>query len=232
MVVSLLGHTACVATYAVLAGQRPPPVKLEDNIVKARLVKLGKKRDEKLLPRLDKAPPPPAVPKKAAPKDAPKPPEKAKATPKLDAPRPKRASASDILNRFREDNDRPDLDSLIQKAVGAKSDEGHEEGNKLGSEITGRLKAEYNDVLVEKIRSLYELPDTISDEERVRLEGFLYLRIGPEGQLADAKVDKTSGNAAFDGAMVAAAKKAAPFPPPPIPLRPFYGSGVVFRFRP
>lgn len=227
---SLLGHTACVATVALLQGQRKPPVQLDDNVVKARLVKLGKKRDEKLLPRIDKARPAPPVEKKAPPKADPEPVPKAPAKPDEKAP-PKK-SASDILDRFREENDKPDLDSLIKKAVGDPSDEGDESGSKLGSEITGRLKAEYTDELAAKIRSLYELPNTISDEERVRLVGYLYLRIGAEGQLLDAKVDKPSGNPAFDNAMVAAAKKAAPFPPPPIPLRDFYASGFVFRFRP
>jgi TonB family protein len=136
------------------------------------------------------------------------------------------------LNRFREENDQPDFDSLIQKAVGDPLDEGAEEGSKIGTDISGRLQAEYTDVLGEKIKSVYELPTTISDEERVRLVGYLYLRVGAEGQLLEAKVDQDSGNVAFDNAILAAARKAAPFPPPPIPLRPFFASGFVFHFRP
>lgn len=230
MGVSLLGHTAGVATYALVSSHRAPALQLDDNIVKARLVKLGKKRDEKLLPRIDKARPAPPVEKKAPP--VPDPAVVPKPAAKPDEKAPPAPSASDILDKFREQNDKPDIDSLIKKAVGDPLDEGHEEGSKIGSDITGRLKAEYTDELAEKIRSLYELPNTISDEERVRLVGYLYLRIGAEGQLLDAKVDKPSGNGAFDNAMVAAAKKAAPFPPPPIPLRDFYASGFVFRFRP
>ena len=245
---SALGHAALLGLFLWLSGWGAPPKAPEMSVVKTRLVKLGKKRDESLLPRIDKTPkaPPPAPKPAPVVKPTPPPAEKAppakatptkpvpKSTPKsAEAPpkRPKR-SASDILNQFKDRNEEQDLESLIEKTIGTSTPEGHEEGQKIGTEITGRLKAEYNDVLGQKIRSLYELPDTISDEERVRLEGFLFLQVGAGGQLLDVKVDKTSGNTAFDNAMVAAAKKAAPFPPPPIPLRAFYSTGVVFRFRP
>lgn len=245
---SAVGHVAFLGLFVWLSGWGSAPKAPEMSVVKTRLVKLGKKRDERLLPRIDKAPkPPPPAPEPAPvvkpaappPKKAPKKPAPVKAKPKpakkpakaAKKNRPKR-SASDILSQFKDKNEEQDLESLIEKTIGKSTPEGHEDGHKIGTEITGRLKAEYNDLLGQKIRSLYELPDTISDEERVRLEGFLFLQVGAGGQLLDVKVDKTSGNTAFDNAMVAAAKKAAPFPPPPIPLRAFYSTGVVFRFRP
>lgn len=245
---SVVGHVALLALFLWLQGWDSGTKAPEMTVVKTRLVKLGKKRDERLLPRIDKTPaaPPPAPPPAPTVQPAPPPtppaaPPAKVATPKP-SPKPSRAarpakqapkrSAADILNRFKDKNEEQDLESLIEKTIGKTNPEGHEDGHEIGTEITGRLKAEYNDVLGQKIRSLYELPDTISDEERVRLEGFLFLRVGEGGQLLDVHVDKTSGNTAFDNAMVAAAKKAAPFPPPPIPLRGFYSTGVVFRFRP
>ena len=229
MGVSLLAHTACVTTFALLQGRAKPAIQLDDNVVKARLVKLGKKRDERLLPRIDKTRPAPPIEKKAPPTQDPSPVPKPPSTSEDAKPKP---SASDILDRFREENDKPNLDNLIKKAVGDPLDEGSEEGSKIGSDITGRLQADYNDELIERIRSLWELPNTISDEERVRLMGYLHLRIGANGQLLEAEIDKTSGNNAFDNAMIAAAKKAAPFPPPPLVLRDFYAAGVTFRVRP
>jgi TonB family protein len=266
MGISLLGHGGCAAIFVWWQGMAPP-APVQPTVIRTRLVQLGKKRDERLLPRIQRAPPPaaaptaeppppapvPAGPKPVVPgpapqkttpdKPVPKKPAPPKPTPEKPAarkPRPAtqrapakpKPSASDILSQFRQRNERRDLESLIERAVGEASDEGSPEGAREGSDVTGRMQVEYNDRLGGRIRALYELPDTISDEERVRLEGFLFLQVGPSGALLDVRVDKTSGNVAFDNAMVAAARKAAPFPPPPIPLRGFYRSGVVFRFRP
>lgn len=156
-------------------------------------------------------------------------PKEPKPEPKPEEPRP---SASEVLDRFREEHEKPDLNSLIHKAVGEPSDEGHEEGSRLGDDITGRLKADYNDKLIAHIKSYYQLPPTLSDEERVRLKALLFIRIGASGELFEARIEKPSGNPAFDNAVLAAAKKAAPLPPPPIPLRAFYANGGLLRFRP
>jgi hypothetical protein len=69
MALSLVGHSACVATYAWLQGNQPPPVPLNDNIVKARLVKLGPhltrrpRPPNRLRPRPRPRPPPRSLPR-------------------------------------------------------------------------------------------------------------------------------------------------------------------------
>lgn len=227
--VSFVLHIAFVVVWAVSSFGRPPAVNLDENVIKTRLVKLGKQRDEKLLPRLDASRRPPKTNQKGpptpeAPKD--KAPDKAE-----EKPQDKR-SAADILKDFAEEEDEPSLDELIKDRIGEPLDEGHEQGSKLGTDITGRLKADYNDVLKAKVTQAYVLPTTLTDEERVRLWTNLFIRVGEGGELLDAKLSPSSGNAAFDSAVLAAAKKAAPFPPPPIQLRDFYRAGVGMKVCP
>lgn len=232
--VSFIVHVAFLVVWAVGSFQRPPPIDLDENVIKTRLVKLGKQRDEKLLPRLDASRPPPKTNQKGPP--TPEPPKKDKAPDKAEAPpkkeEPKR-SAADILKDFAaEDSKEPSLDDLIKDRIGDPLDEGHEEGSKLGTDITGRLKADYNDVLRARVERAYVLPTTLTDEERVRLWTNLFVKVGESGELIDARLSPSSGNAAFDAAVLAAAKKAAPFPPPPIQLRDFYRQGVGMKVCP
>lgn len=228
--VSFVLHVAFVVVWAVGSFQRPPPIDLDENVIKTRLVKLGKQRDEKLLPRLDASRPPPKTnakgpPAKETPKD--KAPDKAEEKPA------EKRSAADILKDFAKDDDKPpSLDELIKDRIGEPLDEGHEQGSKLGTDITGRLKADYNDLLKAKVERAYVLPTTLSDEERIRLWTNLFIKVGDSGELLDAKLSPSSGNAAFDSAVLAAAKKAAPFPPPPIQLRDFYRQGVGMKVCP
>jgi colicin import membrane protein len=228
--VSFVLHVAVVVVWVVSSFQKAPAVKLEDNVVKTRLVKLGKQRDEKLLPRLDAAPPPPPpvnqkgpptpeVPKDKAPDKKPEPKEEQK------------RSTADILKDFAQDKPKS-IDDLIKDRIGERLDEGHEDGSELGTDITGRLKADYNDLLQAKVKQAYVLPTTLTDEERVRLWTNLFVKVGPEGQLLDVRLSPSSGNTAFDSAVLAAARKAAPFPPPPLQLRDFYQAGVGMKVCP
>ena len=225
--VSFVAHFAAVLVYVVVAYQDAPPANLQRTIVKTRLVKLGKKRDEKLMPRIDKSKPPPKV-NEAPPVPAP-PVDKAPDPTSEPEPAP---SAADILKQFSDDNDKPDLNSLIQDKLGEPLDEGDPDGLAIGKDINGRLKADYNDILAARIHNAYKLPQTLSDEERVQLRAVLFVLIAADGTLLKAEVNPASGNAAFDSAVLAAAKKSAPFDPPPIQLREFYERGVGFNMCP
>jgi TonB family protein len=228
--VSFAVHVVAVVVWIVFSVTKPRPPAIDQNSIKTRLVKLGKKRDEKLLPRLDAAKPPPKTNQKKVPTPVAEPPkDKAPTTEPEPEPAP---SSTDILDQFKAENTERDLSSIIKDRLGEPLDEGHEEGSELGTDITGRLKANYNDQLIAKITKSYKLPTTLTDEERVRLRAVLYVSIGENGELLEARVGESSGNAAFDSAMVAAAKKAAPFSPPPIQLRPFYANGVGMNMCP
>lgn len=229
--VSFVLHGALIVVWVVGSFQRPPPVNLDENVIKTRLVKLGKQRDEKLLPRLDASRPPPKTNQKGPP--TPEPPKNDKTPDKTEAKPEEKRSAADILKDFAaEDQKQPSLDELIKDRIGEPLDEGHEQGSKLGTDITGRLKADYNDILKAKVERAYVLPTTLTDEERVRLWTNLFVKVGEGGELIDARLSPSSGNPAFDAAVLAAAKKAAPFPPPPIQLRDFYRQGVGMKVCP
>ncbi len=232
---SVVVHVVALVAWVVVSGHRDPPISPDDAIIKTKLVKLGKKRDEKLLPR--KAPPKPPAPKapvpqppkpeaKPEPKVAPPKPEP-KPEPKAEAPKP---TAKGILKDFAESNEtkeRPDLSKLIEKVT----DEGDEKGSKIGEEISGRLKAEYNDKVLTIIRSNLTAPATIDPAERIRLKTKVVVHIGSDGSVTSASVSSSSGNALFDNAALRAAKTSK-FPPPPLQLRPFYGKGVVVGICP
>jgi TonB family protein len=220
--VGFVGAWAVASQLAISAPARPPP-----NIIKTKLVKLGKQRKKDLLPRKAAAPPQPKS--KKAP-DLSQKTEQANPTAKP-APSPK--SASDILKDFEDDNaERPDLNSLIQDTVGEPLDEGHEQGSKLGTEITGRMKANYNDKILAIVKGNYKLPTTLDNDEKIRLKTVLVIRIASDGRITDTKLSPSSGNSAFDNAVLAAAKKSSPLPAPPIQLRDFYASGVGMNFCP
>lgn len=229
--VSFIVHIAFVIVWAVSSFQRAPAVDLDENVIKTRLVKLGKQRDEKLLPRLDASRPPPPVNQKGPPQPEPPKDKEPEKQPEPKPEEPKR-SAADILKDFAKEEEKPSLDSLINDRIGEPLDEGHEQGSELGTDITGRMKTDYNDLLQAKVKQAYVLPTTLTDEERVRLWTNLFVKVGDNGELLDVRLSPPSGNAAFDSAVLSAARKAAPFPPPPIQLRAFYRDGVGMKVCP
>jgi TonB family protein len=224
--ISIALHIAAVVVFVVVANRAPPQMDLDQAIIKTKLVKLGKKRDEKLLPRIDakKAPPPP--PKAAAIANAPADKKSPKVTDRDSA-------MKEALSKVKSPEPDPDsLTDLINKRLGTPSDEGHEQGSKFGDAITGRLKAQYSDLLAAKIQNGYEVPSTLSDQERISLRAVLLVQIGSEGELITAKVVKSSGNATYDNAVLRSAKQSAPFQPPPLTLRDFFAKGVQIEFCP
>lgn len=247
LVASGVLHVVVIVVAVAVGAWGRPTIDLDKNIVKTRLVKLGKKRDEKLLPRIErkkkKPEPPPRVPEpQKAPEPAPKKPEPpkpeqkkpepaAKPEPKPDASPEKKRSARDILNDFADDQpaakDKPKLTDLVKDIV-----EGDENGSEIGEEITGRLKATYNDKLLAAIKRALQVPNTVSDQERLRLKAVLYVAVGADGSLLTSRITKSSDNPAFDNAVLAAAKTSAPFPSPPIQVRGYYRSGVQMSVCP
>jgi len=227
---SALLHVLALAAIVVFGALNKKPYDLDKAVVKTRLVKLGKQRDEKLLPRLEQTKPPPPPPEKGPPIPAPEQKTTPKPTPtEKSAPKP---SAAEILKQFNAEENRPNLTELINERIGEPSDEGHEEGSKLGVEITGRLKAEYSDKVLARVKNNLSNPQTLSEQERMFLSAVLALAIGPDGELLSARIQTPSGNDAFDNAVLSAAKKSAPFPPPPIPVRDFYADGVGINVCP
>jgi len=217
LVVSVVGHLLFIGVALVLSWVLAgPKIELEQEPIKASLVRLGKKRDEKLLPRKDEAPPPP--PPKAAPvlptPEAAKPTVPSKpAPPKPDA----KKSLFDALNK---------ASSAAPEEV-----EGDEQGDPNGD--AARQEGErYYGLISSAVHRNYDVSNTIPEAERRTLKARVTMKLGPLGELIDVTISKSSGNDLFDSAVIGAVKKAAPFGPPPENLRDTLKAGVTLLFSP
>ena len=222
---SLGVHVGLVAGWVLFPGFSKPAVDLDEAVVKTRLVKLGKPRDEKLLPRIPTAPAPPKDDPKSKPSDEPKPENQ-----KPDSS--KQPSAADILKDFKEKQaESKDINDIL-KRVGEQTDEGKEDGDKDGDSLTGEIQATYYARVGAHIRKFLEISATLSDEERIRLRAELALKIGEGGELVDVRIQTSSGSAVFDNDVLAAAKRSAPLPAPPPQVRDKVAKGIAFNVTP
>lgn len=239
MVASVVGHIA-VLLAAVLYARftAGPKVDLEAPPIRASLVRLGKPRDPKLLPRKEQPPPPPkeVVAPKPAPEAPPPPPStNAVAVPipgvKPEAPSPQPAPQKGA----KEGEDRKKrLFGAFDKL--AKTSEPEElEGAEDGDPDGDAAKAEgerYFGLLQSQVRRHYNVADTIPESERLHLQAVVAVRLGRTGEVLDVSLTKASGNDLFDSAVITAVRKASPFSPPPDHLRDtLQKSGVNLSFR-
>ncbi|MBM4279206.1 MAG: TonB C-terminal domain-containing protein [Deltaproteobacteria bacterium] len=226
LVVSLGVHGFALSAWALLPQAPRRAVDLDAAVVKTRLVKLGKPRDEKLLPRLPTSTPPTPPDKKPAPKLDKSQPTKPEPT----KPEP-RQSAADILDKFRSDNSKKSLDDLIKNKIGEETDEGQEHGDREGTALDGEVAQSYFARVTARIQKAMEVSSVLTDDERVRLKAVLCMSIADNGVVSDVTV-KTSGSPVFDADVTAAARRASPVPAPPPPARARAAAGVCFNFCP
>ncbi len=214
-----------------------PAIDLNQKPIKASLVRLGKPRDEKLLPRKEELPAPPQEVK--AP-DAPAPvpvPEVVKPTPTAPALAPsppakaaqKQAGEASGVDRrkklfgaFDKTSKKTDLDEL----------EGAADGDPNGTSATAEGERYYG-MLDAQVRRHFDVSQTIPEQERIRLKAHVALFLSKTGGILKVALARSSGNALFDNAVLAAVKKAAPFSPPPDHLRDaLQKTGVTLEFTP
>lgn len=209
-------HGALLLLGAVLSWVLATPrIDLEQKPIVASLVRQGKKRDEQLLPRKEEAPAPEAA-KVPIPTPDTRPEPPAKPTAKSDKQPDKRKSLFDALN----------------KAAKPDELEGEENGDPHGDSAKQEGERYYG-VISSAVRRFYDVSSTIPEAERIRLAADVVIRLDAQGGLVDVKFAKPSDNDVFNGAVLAAVKKAAPFGPPPPALRKMLQqSGVQLRFKP
>lgn len=228
---SVVGHGLAVAAWLILGWAfAGPKVDLTQTPIKASLVRLGKPRDEKLLPRKEEEAPPPApkveevaVPKPAAADTAIKIPTKdakpEKSADKKDGAKDAKKSLFDAFNRTGKQGKPQELEGQ------ADGDPDGDSAKQEGERYFGLLNA--------VVKRNYDVSNTIDEAERRRLRAEVALRIGPAGELLDVTVTRASGNELFDSAVVGAVKKAAPFSAPPEHLRDsLKKAGVAIVFTP
>jgi outer membrane biosynthesis protein TonB len=222
---SAVFHFGILGLFIVMTLLEPPKLDLAQKPVSAKLVRLGKKRDETLLPRKIEAPPPP----------------EAAATPQpvaIHAKDPSAPSAPSIHSRpAPPQKTRKDLFSAFSHAAAAKKvDEpvGDPNGDPEGDSDTADEGERYFGIILAKARRNYGVTKTIPPQELIRLKATVILYINSTGELIrDPEVQVSSGNEQFDQDVILSLKKAAPFGPPPTHLAETLKTvGVAIEARP
>ena len=229
---SIVGHVAIIFV-GLLANWliAPKLIDLDPKPIHATLVRLGKPRDEKLLPRKEEPPPPPKEEKAPEAVALPEPSPKAVPIPNLD--NKKAPSKEDAKKEAAEAKKR--LASAFNKMTALKPPEeaeGREDGDVNGD--SAKQEGEKYDAMIRmQVRRYYDVTNVIPEAERRTLHAKVSWRISATGEASDVKVMKESGNELFDSAVLAAVKKAAPFSPPPEHMRKeLQTSGYAMTFTP
>jgi len=215
---------AIVAGLLIASANASPRLIVPSKALVAKLVRLGKKQEETLLPRLRRTPPPP---KKSAPiakpeaKLAPATPDKAK---ELRAATPDRSLDLDAaLAELAETYDR---DAHPEEAIGDPN------GDKAGSANEAEEGDRYLALVQRAIRSHYQVPTTISEKERLYLNATVIIYVSPVGQITRRELEGSSGNDQFDTTLLRAVDESNPLPPPPEAWRDRYSKeGLGLRFK-
>lgn len=214
LVFSLASHGVVVGGFMALSwALAGPRIDLDAKPIKASLVRLGKKRDEKLLPRKEPEPPPAAPTPAPLPSPA-KPAEKTRPDTKAD----KKTSLADAFKKTASQAKPEEL-------------EGDPEGDKDGDSSVQEGER-YFGLLSSAVKRYYDVSNTIEESERIRLTALVAIRLSEKGELLEVELAKGSGNEVYDSAVLSAVKKAAPFPPPPPNLRDQLKKGLTFQFKP
>lgn len=227
--VSVLSHGLAIAYYAYHSGHRRPTIDLGDTVIQTKLVRLGKKREPKLLPRKASAPKPKSNEKLLA-KDTP--PE-----PQNEAPKPDKMQEAlkKIQDQAEREAQRQQALQRIAERVGDDEPEGDPEGSAFGTETQAArltLTQAYFAKLHDRVMTFYSLPNILSEADRRRLQAIVVISVAADGSLLKQGFEKRSGNDSFDSALEAAVSRAAPLPAPPAFLRDTLRQGVGLRFRP
>jgi TonB family protein len=198
----------------------PVMVNLDQKPITASLVRLGKPRDEKLLPRKEEPPPPEKKEEKVEiPVPVPVPTPKAVVIPGPDPKKP--TPKQDLFKALQNASKQAKPEELEGKADGdPDGDAAKEEGER------------YFGIISAAVRRYYDVSNTIPEAERRTLKAEVAMRVSASGEASDVRLKKPSGNDLFDEAVLSAVKKAAPFSPPPEHLKKVLLAGVTLAFSP
>lgn len=233
-------HVAVVLVGLILSAiLAKPRLDVNQKPIQAKLVRLGKPRDEKLLPRKEEPPPPPPQEVKAVeppPRPVAEPPPPQPAAVPIAVPDAKPAPKQEKQDGVKESEQRRkslfSAFSKVSKSTPAEELEGEADGDPLGD--AARAEGErYWGILSAQVRRHYDVSQTIPDDERIRLKARVVMKLSRTGQVIDVDLSKPSGNALFDNAVLSAVKKASPFSPPPEAVRDLLNrDGVEMEFSP
>ena len=211
-----------------------PKINLNQTPIKASLVRMGKPRDEKLLPRIEEpvAPPAPEV-KEVAPVVAAPPAPAAIPIPTKDVKEEVKPSKTAPAKDAKA-NSKSLFDAMKKVARAGKPEEleGQADGDPRGD--SAKQEGErYFGVLSSTVKRYYDVSDSIPEAERASLKAEVVIKIDNDGTVLDYGISKPSGNSIFDDAVLAAVKKTGKLGPPPPNLRDSLKSqGIALSFKP
>ncbi|MEZ4270714.1 MAG: TonB family protein [Myxococcota bacterium] len=195
------------------------------NVMTTKLVKLGKKRDENMLPRIEEAPPPP--PPKVAPTPMTAP------TAKVPAPKqPPPSTETSANNRLKQLST---LSNALKRARQTAESEGDPEGDPDGEVSQAHLAMIGNKYTTEiyKCAKRNWRIEGLSQARVKKLQTVLTMRVQADGRFTDIRVSESSGNAIFDAAAERALQRCGKVSPPPEVLRERVGTdGIVLGISP
>lgn len=209
---------------AFLYAKTRKPERPAVNFVPVQLVKLGKKRDPNLLPRMVAPPPPPKDEGVALDKSA-----DANAKPVDKKPRPKHKSDKDLdkaLNRLTQDR-------KLDEHLKPEEAEGDPEGSIYGTttDPTNAAKG-YAVKVIEAFHQSYRLPEAIPAAERRFLQADVLLKIDRDGTILEHQFVQAHPNQLFMNALEGLIKTVKLPPPPPVEADNYRENGVLIRFKP
>lgn len=217
---SVVLHVGAIALVLLASWLLAPKViDLDQKPIKASLVRLGKPRDEKLLPRKEEPKPEPPPEKVEVPVPVPVPAPKAVPIPDKDAKKP--TQKQDLFKALQSASKQAKPEELEGRADGdPNGDAAKEEGER------------YFGIISAAVRRYYDVSNTIPEAERRTLKAEVSMKVSASGEASDVRIKKSSGNELFDDAVVSAVKKAAPFSPPPEHMKKVLAAGVTLVFSP
>lgn len=200
----------------------PPPVV---NSMPVQLVRLGKKRDPKMLPRLvGRRPPPPTEGIALDNGNKPKKPSRKRPT------RRKEPELSAAAKRLLESTN----NAAIDRAMNSLDEpEGDPNGDPNGTTTDAtNIASGYVAEVIRALKSNYKLPQTIAPSQRRYLSAEVLLYVEANGRISKYDFVKKHSNQAFMGALESMLKTLQLPPPPRQIAKEWANTGVVVRFKP
>jgi len=225
LVVSVLVHVGFVGGLMAMQGRKPRTVDLQ-RAIPVQLVKLGKRRDPKLLPRKVRRAPPPKSEGVAL--DTGKKKDDKPAKKRDDRPR-KAPELSDAARRMLAE---ATLDEAFEK-LGDDEAEGSPDGSPHGTTTDAtNAAAGYQAAIARTLSAKYRLPQSIPASQRQFLKARVVLWIEPNGRVSQFDFLERHPNRPFMVALESLLKSIT-LPPPPKDLAGAYrDDGVEIIFRP
>jgi TonB family protein len=229
-VAALAFHVAVIgaAVYGPRLFDKPHPLRKP---VIARMVALGKPRDEGLMPKRAAPLPPAPAPPASRPATTPAPSVKTAPARKPTATPPRAPSRAELMrqalagaaSRAAPDTDeKPDPDR-----------EGSPTGSAEGTATSAEEGDKYFTEVHDAIQANYVVPSVISERERMYLNATVVVYVAEDGTVMKNVITKPSGNDFFDQALVLAIQKTGKLPAPPRDLqRIARNDGLELNFRP